>query len=397
MILSSNTDYFTATAGTTTMAAGNMTHQQQQQQSQQQHQQSDEVSTDFGWWQTQQSINGLTGHQFQQITSSLPSQQQQFSTGNEFDGFDLSLLVSGVTDELYNSSTTTAPQQQLQLDLQQLWSLYEEIRQSEISASPAAVVPSVIDTTDVGTTAMATVTTTVVTANDGYGNTTKSNLLRSLLTATVPSSPPSVVKNKAAALVVESTTEAAATPSAVINIKTETVEATYNKNNNKHRLLIEMLRSSYNDDVVVPTAVIRATRRRPHTKAFGPDDVDECKVGRRRLDALSAMQTDQVQGLQPAEADDNGLLLYENHYFTASCASSSWLDHMVDAAAAATTDEYNLCFDQASIDGGYYSATTAENVYSPPAAAQVPSVSPPLSSCEDLSTTTIVVSIKFYF
>lgn len=440
MILSSGAGCFTATAGTTTMAAGNTTHEQQLQQQHepqqlQQHQQSDESTTDFGWWQSQQSVNSLTGHQLPQITSSSPPQQQQFGAGDDFDGFDLSLLISGVSDGLYGDGaldnrvpaaaisatvtvhtntalngsgdyyppTTAVSQQQLQLDLQQLWSLYEEIRQSETSTSPAAVVPSVMDTTDVGTTATATpatTTTTAVAANDGEGNTTKSTLLRSLLTATVSSLPPvssvpPVCKIESAAPVVESTTEVADAPSAVIDIKTENVEAADNKNHNKHRLLIEMLRGGSNDDVVVPTAVVRPTRRRPHVKAFGPDGADECKAGRRRLDSLPILQTDQIQGLQPDEADDDGLLMYENPYFTASCASPSWLDNMVAAAAAATTDEYNLCFDQASVDGGYYSATTAEYVYSPPAAAQVPSVSPPPSSCGDPSTTTIKVNINF--
>lgn len=226
---------------------------------------------------------------------------------------------------------------------------------------------------------------------------------------------------------------------------------------NKHRLLIEMLRGVKNDDVVVPTAAIRPARRRPRTAAFGADDDGEIPCGaRRRMDATPSPQTDSGQGLQQDEMNDEELMLYGGPYYSVP-ASSSWLDRMVAAAAADTTgncgmpwnistqvqqqqqpqqqqemnrrgnhqqrnieanggrdnidsivdnsygigndfcNDYSIdgsgIFDQNGMDGGYFSVASNEVAYSPPTAAQVPSVTPPPASCSDPSTTTKVVNI----
>lgn len=316
-------------------------------------------------------------------------------------------------------------------------------RPSKSTASPAAVVPCVITTTTTTTTTEIDNTPNVTTAD-------KTTLLRSLLTVTASSPSPAILMPETtcppsdSTAVVESTTEVTTAitttdnNSDARNVVTSAVEDNGNKAN-KHRLLIEMLRGTSNDDVVVPKAAVRSARRRPRSAV---DDVDESSYGvRRRIYAPESRMDG--QDMQQDNVNGDSLLLYGGAYLSTSPA---WLDNMVAAAAAATTgtsnnanfypcaanatgqqqnnmarrqnqpenrddidnivddccvvdtdycNDYNAIgnsvFDQGStIDGNYYNTAVTEIAYSPPTAAQVPSVTPPPKSCGDHSTTTTV-------
>lgn len=311
---------------------------------------------------------------------------------------------------------------------------------SEITAADlAAIVPSVINTAAVAAT---TTTTTADLATNNSDNAAKTTLLRSLLTSatTLPTSPPTTTVPPtrlvdSAAAPVESTTVSVA----AITTTNGDAQGVVDKSN-KHRLLIEMLRGGSNDDVVVP-AMSRLPRRRPRTAAFGTDDEDDGESAygvRRRLDVPQHLIGDGHSLPQEDVTVDDELLLYGGPYYSAT-ASPSWLDRMVAAAAAATAGANTACgtdqrqdanrrqqpidstrddidsivdeccsgsfcndydissaFDQNAVDGGYFSVASADIAYSPPTAAQVPSVTPPPPACGDRSKTTSTVNIIIY-
>lgn len=295
---------------------------------------------------------------------------------------DSNYYAPTTTSGTVTSAEVTTPTQQ-QMDLQQLLSLCDDLcffgpttgnsQATENDVKPTSIfdqeqrqAAAIVTTTTAcntgrqskmvtGPATIATVpstpTPTVATKDVGGDSTSNTTLLRSLLTATVPSLPAvTVTHTRDSAIKVESTTEVVSTIST-----TKTTTDTNNKvstasdddkkiNNNKHRILIEMLRGEINnnDVAVVPT---RPTRRRPRSAAFGADsdqgsndDDDRGEPsygGRRRLNGPSSL-VDDGPDVQRMDMDDDGLIMYGSPYYSTS-TSPLWLDHMAAAAAAETT------------------------------------------------------------
>lgn len=422
----------TTTTTSTMITTTNLQLQQQQPQ-----------PADFWWWWPQQNGSAnLTstsgGHQHQQISSSGSAEQMDTA---DFEGFDLSLLISGayyneeppcsaattdcrvpVTDGATppaaisatvtvhtNAAQTTSPtgflQQDVggdadayyylqQLDLQQLLSLYDDDCGLFSDSDKLQLSAPVITTTAVEArslpehrlppaypkSAVAVVSTTTAVqesagvvpavSDSGNGAADKTTLLRSLLTSS-----PSVGKlsDIAAAAVVESTSE----PTLPVKSSGQTVNGSERRVADKHKLLVEMLRG----DVIVPTATTEATRppvqqrRRPRASMDSADDDGNDSDGsgpqdRRRRRLL----TDDSQPLS-------------------EWPSAAWLDRMV---ANAATNNQPFCFPDGTKDNAsalfvdYTDCYPTAMAYSPPTAAQVPSITPPPPSCDPITTTTTV-------